>query len=446
MSAELQQLFQKFIHQFEDELASIDEQYSDDGDEKDECTKHLEKLQVYEKFTDGLRDISEHYLQVISQLNEGLAHIDSASESASTEQIAEDMDFLRKCLESRVKCEEEAIKSLIDLEEMFSILSRENQALTAENKHLKSTIKNVDATACEDITSNVIETLKHENKELKNIIKQNKETIKLLGNDSSINHNDENMRNENYENQLAALKLQLNEKSQTIEMLTHQLQNMSSPSSSTHSTDSNNVGSISDVEQNDNEKLQMFKNGYEELKLILKDKYEQLREKRAKLAELTQKLVECEMKGNEADRKLIIQQYDKIQELNREVEQLRNESSMRCLDVVEIETQKDQLNEEVTELQIQNNKLNEKLQNMKEHYEQNQKQVEDFDIALKKMKEREDLMAQKFVLQEKHVSTLLSERQWLMSLDNEMLNSIAFCKNELAKYKTEEQPIKHERN
>lgn len=430
MSAELQELFKKFINKFENDLVIIDQQYTS-GSEKDECTKNAAKLEVYERFTVGLKDKGEYFLKIIRHLNDDLAHMDSGSESASTEQIVEDMDFIRKCLESRVQCEEEAINSLTDLEDIFAVISRENQRLSAENQLLKSNQKS-DTVTCEEIATNVIDSLKHENQELKDVIKRNKETIRMLASESGGQH-DENKRN--YEIQLAALKTQLKEKNKTIELLKKQIKNLNSPPSTAHSSNSNYLDNISDVEKSDNEKLRMFQNGYKELTMVLKEKYEQLREQRTKMADLKEKLAECAANGNEADKKLIAELNEKIGELHLQVEQLNRDCGKSNADIVKMQSQKDQMTGELTELQSQNNTLNQELMSMKQFYEQNIKQIEECAIELREMKQREELLARKFALQENHMTTLRDERTHLLSLDNEMLHSIAICKRELAKYK-----------
>lgn len=440
MSEDLQQVFSEFVKKAKDQLAHIDQKYPSDDDFKKECLKYIEKLDIYKIFTERLIEEGTKYLNVITHLNVELSKndADTTSTTSSTilvdEKIFEDFEFLRKCVDKRVNLEQEASNSLVHLQDIVEKLVADKQKLVNEKQDLLALKAKIDRD--EDIASSAIATLTQENDELKEIIDRNKEAMKLVPDKKTTTSDytpDDNIRNEldDCMEKLEELRRQLKDKDKVINHLQIQLSAMpksrgdlskTSDSSSfeskestesqsarpkkphqrshsdvSQSTTSSDSRDLTDNEKSDNEKLRLFKDAYKELTLILKEKYQQLREQRTKIAELLKKLKECQ----EKDEELL-----ELKDLNAN---LRNKN--------------ENLNEQVLKLK-EDPKVVDELK----------KQSENLNTEIETMKERESLLARKLAMQEAHIDTFRDERQNLMKINNDMLNSIAACKKELAKF------------
>lgn len=440
MSETLPKVFNEFVKKAKDQLASIDEKYSSEDDFKEECLKYLEKVDVYKNFTERLIEEGTKYLDVISHLNEELSKNDADTTSTSSgtvlldEKIFEDFEFLRKCVEKRACLEEEAMSSLVHLQDFVEKLVADKHKLANENHDLLDFKAKIE---CNDsITSSAIATLTQENEELKEIIERNKETMKLVPDKESTtsdNTADDSLRSELDDciEKLKELQRQIKEKDKIINHLQSELSalpksrddlskaSVSSSSESkesiatqssrpkkhhqrsqsdvSKSTKSSGSHELTDNEKSDNEKLRIFKDAYKEMTLILKEKYQQLREQRATIAELLKRIQELEGKDEE------------IMELLDESVKLRNKN--------------ESLNDEVL-----------KLKDDPKVVDELKKQSENLNTEIETLKEREILLARKLAIQEAHIFTFREERQNLMKINNDMLCSIAACKKELAKF------------
>lgn len=108
--------FFAYVNRMKAELASVDVKYSE-NDDGDACAKYREKLHIYQRYTDDLISKGFQYLDVIEHLKKELATNDASSVSSSSsvceETVCADINFIRKCLESRTGMEEKAFDSLI---------------------------------------------------------------------------------------------------------------------------------------------------------------------------------------------------------------------------------------------------------------------------------------------------------------------------------------------
>lgn len=454
MSQELHQLFNEFVKNSENDLADIDQQYPDDKAIEEKCAKYVKKLQIYEKFTDGLKDKSEHYLKVINELDDGLASLDELSSQRAQCDVSKDFDFIRNCIEKRAQCEEGAMDSLAKLESIV-------KSLLDQNKRMKS-----DGIADSGIASNVILNLNDDNKKIKDIIKRNKETMILLG--SKDVSGDEDSNPSDHENLMSSLQAQLDEKVKIIDHLTNQIKNSTSIPKTTRRSQtqsqlrqpqrSRSEMSLSETEKEDENKLHLFKNAYKEMASILKEKYQQLRDKNEQIAELMRKLEEFENKKSseqidehkpELDEKCKKDTVPKVEsEDEKNIGLLDEDAGLRKKTAKSTEDSDDEekigLLDEDAELRQKKKKLSEessdaeKIDLLDEDAMLRKKQAsEEFDAKTFDSKQLESILARKFVLQETHIQTLRDERQKLIKLNNDMLNTIAICKEELSKYKIE---------
>lgn len=437
MSDSLKDVFGDFVKELRNDLVGIDQKYS--SNENEDCPKLLEKLQIYERRTDELIKHGTQFLGIIEHLKEQLSiaqDMDLASTTSNVsvhdDQAFGDLELLRKCITKRADLESQAMDSLVDLEGIIEALLADKIKLADENQRLRDrTDNNVEID--ENLASNVIQQLSQENEELKEIIRRHNETIKLIRHESTPDlSKDEANKLADCEDQLAEMQQQLAAKQQTIYKLTNQIQNAvkateTGPKTSTpFSTDGNDSSGsesepnrqhrrsqsdasnttarsssssdthLSDADKDDRDKLRHFQHAYKELTLLLKEKYKQLRKQREEIADL-------------------LKQLEKCQGENEELDKLRK------------------LVDDLTDL---NEKLTDELKNIKD-----QKQVEElkklcdsYKHELENQKEREVLLGRKLSLQETHINTFLNERQNLLKINNDMLNTIKKCKQELAKY------------
>lgn len=425
-----QQAFKEFISKFQDKLNTA----NPDDANKDNCLPYIEQLSVYKEFTDGLIKNGSKFLGIISHLKDELAKNDNDGQSTTSVgsssyqdgKILEDLEFLRRCLDKRVGMEEQAMTSLVDLEGIVDALIRENRKLDDENRRLKNQLKNTEHSACvpidDEITANVIATLQQENDDLKQIIIRNRQTMNMIRNKSSDSSSESDDQRNDCEEQLELLKRQLAEKDRRIEELLAKLKDLSkaksrasepndsesdsekpsdqnedpSKSDTSTSSSSNESQYLTDLEKKDEDKLQKLKDGYKELATLLREKYDKLRKQREKIKDLMKQLEKCADSEKEA------------LELKDLVAQLRKK------------------NADLTE-ELQNLKTNVPSDDLKNYLELCNNQLES-------AKQREILLARKLAMQDENQQTLLDERENLIKIHNEMLDSISICKTELAKY------------
>lgn len=449
MSETPRQAFTGLINTFKDRLDSVDLKYSKDRANVGECSKYIEKLSIYNDFTEGLIANGTRFLEIIAHTNELMAKADAdiqsiaSSTTRTDDQVFEDLDFLKRCLAERTGTDTKAIESLNDLEEIVDLLIREHKQLDEENRRLKVQLqkreKSSSAGIDDTITSNVIVTLRKENEDLKQIIIRNKQTMNMIRNQSSSSSSNssppssDDDRQGDCEEQLEQLRRQSANKDQQIQELLAQLNELkkktsdkpkpstssstpeftssesnesTSSSHSEHSSHSsradtsNESHSTTDSERKDREQLRKFKDGYKALAALLKEKYEKLREYRSKIVDLLKQLEKC----------------------------------------AAIEKESLELKDLIADLRHQNQKLNDELRECRTNLgplDEIKKQSELCNSELEKLKEREQLLARKLDMQEKHLQTLLAERENLLKLNNDMLESIAICKAELAKYRVD---------
>lgn len=443
MSENLQEAFNDFVRHGQAELDRIDQQYPADDDNKEECLKYIEKLNVYKNFTESLIENGFKYIDVIAHLNGELSKSDpdvtSTASTVADETIFEDFVFLRECVDKRVGLEEEAMNALVHLEGVVETLLADKQKLLAANDELKS--KQNDPKDDENITSRAIETLKKENEELKKIITRNEEAINMVSTPPRNNESTSNVVMHELSDCLEKLKElqhQLKDKERVINHLTKELavdsksnddpskkQNSISSESSASQSDSpirprrhqrsrsdvnkstsssdngseheSDSRSLTDNEKSDNEKLRLFKDAYKELAKILKEKYQQLREQRNKIAELSDQLKDCQDK---------------------------DEQILELLDLnVNLKKKIDDINEDLVKKQEEVKTVDE--------WKQKSENLQD---EIEKMKERELLLGRKLSMHDENLEGFLDEREYLIKINNEMMDSIAVCKKELDKF------------
>lgn len=435
----LQQLFSDFIETLHVKLAEVDEKYEKNGDlhNIDKCN---EQVEIYKSFIDRLVKNGYRCFDIINTLREKLEEnsFDASSEPSITdERVYGDLEFLRRCLDNRVGIEERAISSLADLEATVFSLMKENDRL--KKLHERSVDVNVAAPNIDQTTSNLILKLEKENDELKEANERNQRQLEKMQGESDDAKQSESesesseaseptidetpktpppsSNQSNCEEELADLKETLAMKDKTIRDLVEQIselkkgldpnsnksggKNMRRSQSDIGRTDRpNDSPSLTDSETRDNDTLKTLEKGYKELAQILKEKYGQLRAQRAKIDDMKKKLENCAAQGQE------------LLDLKDEMAKLRQRNK--------------QLEDDIQKLQTSGATL-----------EEIKKQSEIYNAELEKLKEREQILARKITLQEEQVCVLLSERQNLLRINNEMLNSIAICQKELCQYNVE---------
>lgn len=423
MSESSQDAFNEFVKKFKDRLEIVipDEAIAED------CSKCFAKLKIYKEFTDDLIKKGANYLTIIEHITEELAKTNdtdvnsiASSSTFHEEELVEDLNLLRGWLSKRVGMEMQAIRSLNDLEGIVDGLIENKNHLENENRNLKEQLKDCEESTLvpmdETITSNVIATLRHENDDLKQIIIRNRHTLHLLQNKSSGSSADSDDHGNDCEEQLDALKRQLAEKDRTIEALLAKVKNLmkskSSDSSETESESdkanksdssssaSNESHDLTDSENKEQDKIRKLKEGYKELALLLKYKYDKLRKQRDKIKELMKQLEQCVAREEESI------------DLKELIAQLRRQNENLTKELDDIKANMDPLDDIKRQSEICHNEL-------------------------ERMKQREGALARKLALQEEHVQTFLEERENMVNMNNDMLNSILKCKTELAKYNVE---------
>lgn len=424
MSESTQEAFNEFVKKFKERLESVipDESIAEN------CSKCFEKLKIYKEFTDDLIKKGANYLTIIEHITEELAKTNdtdvnsiASSSTFHEDELVEDLNLMRGWLSNRVGMEMQAIKSLKDLEGFVDSLIEDKNNLENENRNLKDQLKDCEESTLvpidQTITSNVIATLRHENDDLKKIIIRNRHTLHRIQNKSSGSSTDSNDDHSNdCEEHLDALKRQLAEKDRTIEALLAKVKSLmkskSSDSSETESESdkanksgssssaSNESHDLTDSENKEQDKLKKLKEGYKELALLLKEKYDKLRKQRDKIKELMKQLEQCAAREEESI------------ELKELIAQLRHKNENLTKELDDIKANMDPLDDIKRQFEICNNEL-------------------------ERFKQREGVLARKLALQEEHVQTCLEEREMMVNMKNDMLNSILKCKTELAKYNVE---------
>lgn len=436
MSENFQQVFTDFVSRQKAALAGVDRKYPPDVS-IDDCTKYIEKLKIYKLFTDGLVTSGSNYLRIIDHLNQQMDQLQqstsdvSSDTSHSEEKVYAELELLRRCLESRIGQDEKAISSLSELESMIYSLLKENARLTGENKISQSQpqpstkVASTGATINENVASNVIQSLTQENKELKQIIDRNRQLKKMIQSKSqdSTDDKDAQVGEINCEEELEELKKQLAKKEKTIEQLSAQIKDLKSKESvaKTKSTEesgksprkttrsqsdtprpspSKDGQSITDSEMRETDMVRKLENGYKELAQLLKEKYEQLRKQREKIAELLKQLEKCAQTEQE-----LVGLKESMAKLRARNKQLEDEIKG--------------LNGNLEALQD--------FKNQSEHYK----------YEIDELKKREQIVARKLTVDDEHIKEFMGERQNLLRINNEMLNSIAVCQKELCRFNVE---------
>lgn len=281
-----------------------------------------------------------------------------------------------------------------------------------QNQHLKDQLKCSEKSSCEHIDQ--IAALRHENKKLNGKINcilnaQNEhkcDSFEIICQNKRIN---------DCENEIEALKQKLAKKDKVIERLLFKNRSQSTfqkCGSSEPTIGSNSIrngkcllrtrsddcasyrswtsNSLSESEKRDTKMIQVLENGYKELSKILKKRYDQVRNQRATIDELTKQL-------------------EKFAGMEPSMERL-------CREKEHLENQLKNLQKNVDSL----NKMN--------------KQFEKCTSELEQLKRHELVNDRKFTAQDEHIATLSAERKNLMKINNEMQQSIRLCERELSKY------------
>lgn len=428
MSDTLGDTFNEFVNKLNTRLDDIDQNYPDDGKSNNDCEKYLKKLDVYKHFTDGLIQNGNQFLDIIDHMKMELARsvdadVASTTSNASTidnEQALNDLKFIGQCLSKRTELEERAMSSLSDLEGIVDALLTDKMKLLDENRHLKARAKK--PTSNDDkIVAPDAKNVKRENDKPNDFSSQNADAKQMAPKKSSESARDEDNKCADLYKKIDDLQQELSKKEEQIKDLSEILRKISSksplPTESNESTkgskrgplkhtrsqsdgsrsmDRDSPSNLTDCENKDDDK---FENAFKELTAILKEKYQQLREYRAKLAEMKKQLEKCEAH----EQNLI--------KLNEVIETLKGENTVLANELLATRTQVGTLQE----LQKQTEVCNKQLENLKEY---------------------KHILARKYNEQETHIEKLMNERTKLIDMNNELLASIAVCKNELGKYNT----------
>lgn len=109
MSENQVQNFGDFVQSLNDELHTVDQKYSDDG-ENANCAKCWEKLNIYARYTTNLINNGRYYSRDISE-NESIPSRSLCSDGNTN--IQANMNAVRSCLHNRIQMEDQAIDSLL---------------------------------------------------------------------------------------------------------------------------------------------------------------------------------------------------------------------------------------------------------------------------------------------------------------------------------------------
>lgn len=434
MNGNMEKAFDNFVRTLQAELSEIDKNSATESESID--AKHevcLEKVQIYERFTKGLIENGWKYLEIINRLDLEIKRIASSeSSSGETSSIPSDPEdgeqsdrnnftILKQLVSEHVSDQDEAFDSLKEINKTLGLLKRENAYLSEQNEKFKE--MNQLSQEKPNITANIIEILRTENDELRQIVIRNEKTLNEISTMGSTSTSSSNLRSigqtmseddvtlsDECKGIVDALRRQLEGKDRIIVRLNEKIekaqeepssqiidiakekrrQQQSKPKNDNQSSSIDSL-SLSESEMNDNKKLDEFIEGHRTLTMILKEKYRQLREQRTEIATLKNQLSEC-------------QQVDNCR-------------------FNELETKNQTLTGELVKLQQQCGAV----QDIKE---QSEKYCQEMDAIRK----RESNLARQITIQKSHIRKLLEERELLIKMNNETMNSIALCKRELAKY------------
>lgn len=400
----LLELFEQFVAKTKRKLDAIDQK----GYETSNC---LDKLPIYEEFATKLIEKCRCYIATIQKLSSEFTKHDSTATStmnstlsstlqnSTNEKVLQEIEFFSYSINKRLEDDEQALNSLKSLETIIKTMLTENRRLSKENDQSEST-----SHMSESIVASVTENLRQENNELKQIINRNEQTIQMIENSSKIviEGGREIM---DQSNRIEVLERELKEKSNAIcklssdlNRLNHMLKEKTEEIKdiSKHKERIDNLlvsncytSDLSDTETDEQRKIKLFEEGSKEMASILKEKYQQLRDQRAKINELVKALENCNKEKESRDLR------NKIMDLERKNAQLAKEL--------------------------------EHTVPLKENYEK-------WEHEMKELVEREQILRKKLTLQDEHIKTLLEERKRFNQISNAMLNSILVCQNELSKY------------
>lgn len=413
----MQKAFNDFVTTLREEIRVIDHELAPrvcDESQHNVCQK---KFRIYERFTSGLIENAAKYLEIIQHLESELKNpessaecsSDSSSSSSSPPSEADekfnqiDLIYLKELLGRKVCEEKRALQSLRKLEKTLFALKLENRKLFAEKSELEAkVIESQKTTPDVDDTGaiNIAKLLTDENDQLRQIISRNEFTLNAIGgNGTTAIPNSEAA---DCMARLEELQRQLNKKEALIADLKKSIAKKNETKSeiedikghqsrvdrlvSDESKKINDDSSLSDSETNDNNKLNLLMEGHRQLSALVKEKYSQLRQQRAEIKALKKKLEEYEAAESKSN--------------------------------------------ELVDIQAKNQVLNNELDRLKEHANQTEDHKRQMELA----NEREAILARKISIQNDHIHELLEERATLIRVNNEILETIAVCKRELAKY------------
>lgn len=409
----MQNAFNDFVSTLREELRVIDHDLSPRACTESQHNLCQKKVRIYERFTSGLIENASKYLEIIHHLESELKNTDSSgecnSDSSSSPPPSDaddkfnqiDLNYLKELLSRKVCEEKRALQSLRKLETTLMSLKLENHKLSAEKSELeKKVIESQRTTPDVDDTGaiNIAKLLTQENDQLRQIITRNEFTLNAIGNHgTSIRPNTSD--NADCMARLEELQRQLNEKEKLIADLKEstakknetksKIEEIKGHQNRVHrlvcdeSKNINDDSSLSESESNDNKKLNLLMDGHRQLSALVKEKYVQLRQQRAEIKSLKKKLEECEKTEHQFN--------------------------------------------EMKGMQARNMELNSELQQQVDQTEDHKRQMALAD-------QRESILARKISIQTDHIRELLEERATLIRVNNEILETIAVCKRELAKY------------
>lgn len=101
--------FEVFLKNLNDDLNTIDEKYPND-EENDSCTKCMEKLNIYTRYTMALINSGWFHARDNAEATQSIPSRSLCTDGSS--KIQEDLIAVRNCLDDRIQLEEQAIDSL----------------------------------------------------------------------------------------------------------------------------------------------------------------------------------------------------------------------------------------------------------------------------------------------------------------------------------------------
>lgn len=391
MSENLQQ--ENIIKALQDALDSVDEKYHDNT-RSENCTKCLEKLNIYAQFTSDLinRCLCPHF-------HHDSDDVPKCKLEETNSKVQHDLNTVRDCLDSRKEIEKQAIESLsegmmkiatqlfileftnnnlmlmyyltfqlncVAVESMVESMLKDYCRVLDENQHLSEELKHCDEVARENF----------------NFIAQLEEELREKSESNATAYSSNGKLCVDSKNEIDKLQKQLDERDKMIAELLVKLNDLNVQESNDQNVTTPNVFGLSSKEQSSDSEF------CDSISMDSSDASQKLRHTVKDLEEISTKI---EATLNKKDIQLCDQQV-KIDELTKQLEQsdrLNEESESKCM------------------------------------------------IKLKEMEEHNQILANQAMLLEEQLEILLDKHNKLIQSNNDLIESISICQKEICKYNFE---------